>query len=524
MAFKRGLVLILMLILMMLVGAVGCTGENQDAKGATDGSDRPVVVKIEGGDYGLLQPYTASSRGPGKYRANLIFEKLIDKDENGIIPWLGEEWKIEEGGKKIVFDLRKDVQWQDGEPFTAGDVVFTFDYIKQYHPVGAADMMLDNDFVKVNLINDHQVEFILSEYKANFIEELYTISILPQHIWSGVDKPDQFTSEGALTGTGPYRLTDYKKEHGSYRLEANKDFWGPEPAVDVLEFVPVSDPVLALENGDIDIADIPVDILERFKSDPSYTVMEKPGIVWAYRLRFNMENVPDFQNKELRQAFAYAIDRQELVDKVGRGAGVPGSLGILPAGHAWAEADLPRYERDAAAGKKLLQEAGMNDKELVYELIVGEDKEVRIGELIREQLKEIGVDINITALDTKTRDNRIAKGEYQLALLGHGAWAKDPDYLRVRFSPAKGDWSNGTPGYVNEELQELLIAQCKETDEKSRRKMISAIQKILAEDVPEIPLYFTTDYLVYNNEKYDGWMHIFDHHEPTHNKLSFLKR
>ncbi|HZK18540.1 MAG TPA: ABC transporter substrate-binding protein [Clostridia bacterium] len=513
------LILILLVAILLLVG--GCSDGN--SSGSTNDKGQK-VVRMAGGDYGLLQPYTNSQRGPGKFRTNLIFEKLIDKDEQGIIPWLAKGWKIENEGKRIIFDLREDVKWQDGEPFSAEDVLFTFNYIKDYPQIDGDDMMIDEDFLQVRQPNDYQVEFILSDFKADFIERLYTISILPKHIWEGVGAPDKFVSEEALIGTGPYKLTDYKKEHGSYRLEANREFWGPKPAADVLEFVPVSDPVLAFINGDIDIADIPVDLLDRFEGNPRYTIMEKPGIVWAYRMRINMESTPEFKTRELRQALAYAIDRQELVDKVARGAGVVGSMGILPAGHVWANPSVPPYDRNIETAKGLLGKAHLDGKELAFELIVGDEKEVRMGELIKEQLEDMGIEIKIISLDGKARDNKIIQGDYQLAIVGHGGWARDPEYLSLRFSSTKGDLLYGTPGYVNQALQNLLTAQSGETNEEVRREMVNEIQEILAEDVPEIPLYFTTDYLVYDRDKYDGWMHICDHHEPTHNKLSFLER
>ncbi len=384
--------------------------------------------------------------------------------------------------------------------------------------------MDDSFLLEVKALSDHQVEFAFARVDANLFEGLASVYILPRHIWSEIDRPDEFTAEEAVIGTSAFILTDYSKEHGTYRYEANRDFWGPEPAVDVIECVPVSDSVLALEKGDIHIADIPVDALSRFQNNPNFTIMEKPGF-WGYRLRFNMEKVPDFKVKEVRQAFAYAIDRLELVDKTARGAAIAGSLGVLPPDHRWFNPELPQYERDVERAKTLIEQAGLAGKKRQYELLVGEDTEVRIGELIREHLSDIGIEINVVSTDMKTRDGRIAQGNYQLVLVGHGGWARDPNYLGQRFTGGdRGDWSNGTPGYFNAEVERLAKLLQSEQDEEARKELAMELQQVLAEDVPEISLYLTTGQVVFRNDVHDGWMHVFDHHETTHNILSFLKR
>lgn len=431
-----------------------------------------------------------------------------------------------EDGKKYNFHLAENVKWHDGEPFSAEDVVFTFNYLKEYPgSVFLSGLFKDAGFLQeVKAVSDYQVQFTLARADATFFEALSTVYILPQHIWSEIDRPDEFTSPEAVIGTGPYILTDYSKEHGTYRYEAYRDFWGPEPAVDVMEFIPVSDSVLALENGDIHIADIPVDVLPRFQNKPNYTVMKKPGF-WGYRVRFNMERVPDFKVREVRQAFAYAIDRQDLVNKTARGAAVAGSPGVLPPDHRWFNPGLPKYERDVEKAKALLSQAGPAGKSPRYELLVGEGREVRIGELIKEQLSDIGIDLQIVATDMKTRDGRIAQGNYQLVLVGHGGWAADPRYLGERFAGGnRGDWFVGTPGYFNAQVEELAELLKTEQDEGKRKDLTMQMQKILAEDVPEISLFLTTGQVVFRNDVYDGWMHIFDHHETSHNILSFVKR
>lgn len=522
------LIIILLIAVFFLSSCVPAeeAGETLTASAESEETTmEPVIIKMEGGDWGFPQPYTRYSRGPGNAKVTYIFDRLIEKDETGYIPWLAKEWEVLDEGTVYIFHLNENVLWHDGIPFTVDDVVFTFNYIREYPPVSPSGLFMDDSFLTaIDAISDYQVQFTLSEANANFFEELFTVYMLPEHIWADIERPDEFTAPEAVIGTGPYLLTDYNKEHGTYRYEAFEDFWGMEPAAKVMEFLPVSDSVLALEKGDIHIADIPVDVLSRFENDPLYTVMKKPGF-WGYRLRFNHEKVTDFQVKEVRQAFAYAIDRQDLVDKNARGAAIAGSLGVLPPDHRWFNSDLPQYERDPVKATALLEEAGFSGNTLQYELLVGEGLEVRIGELIKEQLSEVGIDLQIVSVDMKTRDSRIAEGNYQLVLVGHGGWARDPNYLGARFTGGdQGDWSNGTPGYFNPEVEELAGLLRTETDDSTRKELAMQLQAVLAEDVPEISLYLTTGQVVFRNDIYSNWMHVFDHHETTHNILSFVKR
>lgn len=522
------LALTAVLLLSLVAGCSLKSGvEQETAPNAGEAGEKaktePVVVRLEGGDWGYPTPFAHYSRGPGSAKMRYIFDSLLERDEKDNISWLAENWEILDNGKRYIFHIRPGVKWQDGKPLTAHDVAFSFHYYRDKPPVSINDLILDRDFLlEIKALSDHQVEFVVAEAKATFLEAAGRVSIIPEHIWAGVEKPEEFTGPESVIGSGPFRLVDYSKEHGTYRYEAFEEFWGPRVRVDVLEFVPVSDPVLALEKGEIHLAEIPADVLSRFEKDSAFTLMKNPGF-WGYRIRFNMKKLPEFRERELRQAFAYAIDRQELVDKNARGEAVPGSPGILSPHHRGYNPDVPQYEHNPEKAREII----LGLKAILkptYELLVGEGREVRIGELLKEQLSRAGVELRVTSVDMKSRDARIAEGNYELVLVGHGGWGQDPDFLRTRFYSAETTWFNGTPEYVNPEIDRLAGEQLRETDESRRKELIYRMQRLLAEDVPEIPLYLTTGHTVFRHEKYDGWMHVFDHHAPTHNKLSYLER
>lgn len=521
-------------VLLLIFSAVltGC-GAGKDkagvAPGATEESGtaeesrrEPLVIRLEGGDWGYPSPFTHYSRGPGIFKMRLVFDSLLEKDENGYIPWLAESWEAGADGKTYLFNLRKGVKWHDGREMTAEDVVFSFNYYQEHPPVSIDGILLDKDFLlEVSALSDYQVRFVTAEANATFLPAVGTARILPRHIWEQVDNPQEFLEPEAVMGCGPYRLTDYNKEHGTYRFEAFADYWGPRPRVDVIEFVPVSDAVLAFEKGEIDLTEIPTDLLPRFQGNPEFAIKESPGF-WGYRLLFNYERNELFRNRKLRQALAYAINKEDLVEKIERGAAIPGNPGILSRHHVWYNPDVYEYNHDPGKARQILEQEGLRG--LSFTLLVGGDKEVRIGEILKEQLAEAGITLKVESVDMKSRDARIREGQYELALVGHGGWGGDPDYLRTRFSSELSDWYSGTPGYSNPRVDELAKKQLFETDLNRRKELIFQLQRELAEDVPEIPLYNTTGYSVYRPGKYDGWMFMFDHHSLSHSKLSYLER
>lgn len=484
-------------------------------------AEETITVRLAGGDRGYPNPFTHHRRGPSAARMRYIFESLLERGEDGNIPWLAESWTIEEDA--YVFKIRDDVYWHDGEPLTAHDVAFTFNYYQQHNPMSSADLVVDRDYLlSIEALSEKEVRFEVTRTKAPVLEMIGRMPIIPEHIWSDIDTPQEFTGPESSIATGPFTLEEYNREHGTYRYRAAEDYWGPTPMVDELLFVPVSDSILALRQGDIDLASIPADLVASFEADPRFTMKENPGY-WGRRLRFNMEKRPELKDRLLRQAFAYAIDREALVERIARGAAVPGSLGILPPDHYWHHPDLPQYEYNPEKARDLLEKAlGDSDQEgLHFELLLS-DGEVRIGEMIRENLVDIGIEVTLISLDGSSRDDRLAEGNYELAVVGHGGWGGDPDYLRTRFYSPGEDWVGGIPGFENERIEQMIWEQLYEEDEEQRKELILTLQEEIAREVPEIPLLMSTGYRAFRHETYDGWRFVFDHHTLTHHKISFL--
>lgn len=494
------------------------------------------TIRLEGGDYGYPSPYAHYPRGPGGYKMNLIFDSLLERDKDGLIPWLAKDYEISDDGREYLFSIREGVKWQDGETLTAEDVKFSFEY-NSYNPMVWSRIQAD-DIENVEIKDDNQILITVAETNAALLYDLGRLRIIPKHIWEDVDNPREFTQSEAVIGTGPYRLDNYNQEHGTYRFVAFEDFWGATQNLEAIEFIPVSDNIMSFERGDIDLTRIGSDLLSRYQDNDEVEVVQRPAF-WGYRLLFNQTDNPELRDKKLRQAISYALDLEDIINRDARGAGLTGSPGVLPPDHIMYNPDVKQYNHNLVQAEKLLSEIGYKEenevgiryneagKKLNFTISVNND-EIRLAEILKEQLAELGIGLEVQSAERSTHDVRIKNDEYQLAIYGHGAWGEDADYLRSRFM-ASNDESDFIPdissaGYENHNLNQLLEEQRLELNQESRQEILFAIQDILAEDVAEIPIYYTAGYTAYNSDKYNDWIFMFDHHSLTHNKLSYLKR
>lgn len=476
------------------------------------------VIRMKGIDYGAPNPYKNSLRGPGKYKTDIIYDSLIEKDEKGFIPWLAKKWTVNDKENSITFELQPNVKWHDGKSLTAEDVKFTIDYYDKHIPV--VDQTHDNgkNIVKsIEVLSKNKVKIIFQNYSALNLERIGTIKIIPKHIWEKVENPLGYTGKGYLVGSGPYKVVEYTPEKGSYAFEAFNEFWGMKPAAKRLEWIPVSDPILALERGEISIVDVSPNVLERYQNNGKYGIFMGQSF-HSFRLLWNQKNVKELQDKNIRKAIAYAIDRRSLIDKLERGHGTISNVEYILSDNIMHNPNVIKYDYSPEKAKKL-----MNGKHVEATLLVSNNpKEIKLAELVKMDLAKIGIHLSVKSVEGKSRDNDVKKGNYEFALLKYGSMGGDADYLRKVYISSEKNGIQSIQGYKNENLDRLLMAQLIEKDFKKRKEILYKAQEIIAEEVPMLPLYAEHFIYVYRKDDYSGYRYRFDNSVPLFTKLSFL--
>ena len=469
------------------------------------------VVKVGGGvpsgDWGYPSPFGFYPRGPGYIRTSFIFDTLTWKDERGIISWLADSWSKSYDGKTWTFYLHRGVTWSDGEPFTADDVKFSFEYMKE-HPFAWISL----DYIEeVEVLDPYIVVFHLNVPEADFLD--FTaghIVIIPEHIWKDVSDPKTFTGDDAVMGTGPLKLLDYNKAEGSYLYEANRECFKGEPIIDKFISMTVSDPAAALITGDIDESSfwgISAEAASGFET-PDFETLWGPSY-WVLNLIFNYQEYPT-NIEDFRKAIAYGIDRDEIVEQVLHGYGIPANTGIIHPESEWYNPALPSYEYNPAKANETLDSLGFfdTDGDGIREYPEGDDLEfelITVGRytseayLIQSQLEKVGIKIDVKAMDWGTVDAILKEGNFYLAINGHGGIVKPT---------IQPDWPATT--YDNPAYQSLYEEQKKILDYDQRKSRIYQLQEIIADDLPVYTLYHPKMCSVYNPEKLDTWFFTKD--------------
>jgi peptide/nickel transport system substrate-binding protein len=347
------------------------------------------------------------------------------------------------------------------------------------------------------------------------------VPIVPKHVWETVTDPAKYREPNGLVGTGPYRLESWDEAAGSYLYVSNDDFFMGPPYVKRLEFVPAPDELKSLQRGELDVAQlsesspVPEDVLAQFKA-PQYGTTGASGTVGTI-LHFNLTKGYPYDNKQFRQAFAYTIDRKDLVRRILLGQGEPAMTGLLqPSDSPFNAKGLPTYDRDVARSKTLLDQAGLRDvngdgvRDLPNgdpfrpELLMSSSGNPKTAELVSEYLREVGISVTVKSLDRTSADSATSDGRYEIALIQYGI-GTDPETHRTLVSSKSTSSSFGkVHGFVNARFDELAVGQSTETDAVKRTAMSQEMQRIIAEELPVIPLYVANRTTVFNTSVIGG--------------------
>lgn len=486
---------LLFVMLILSLTLVGCGQSAQNTNAPQDSNSQAsapeYTIADPTGDWGYPSPYAHSLRGPGYIRMSFIFDTLVWKDENGIVPALASKWQYLGKENAYLFELNNQAKWHDGKQFTARDVAFTFDYTKK-HPYNWVDT---TKIAKVEIINDYQVKIYLQGKYAPFLNNIAgTLPMLPEHIWKGVEKPEEFRGPQALVGTGPYKLVDYNKTQGTYLYEANKNYYLGRPKAEKIKFVKISNEMApaALERGEISFAQIPPELKEELAGKGLKVLKAKYD--WVLKLMINHQKEP-FRQPEFRQALAYAINREELVAVTKRGYALAGSAGLLSPDSEWYNPGVEKYAYSPEKARRLLAGLGYelkdqrfvkNGQALELELLVSPDYE-RDAQFIQQQLGKVGIKVNLKSLEQKALDVMVQDWRFDLALSGHGGIGGDAESLNKAIA---GNTFTSARYSADQQLNALMKDQVSAAASGERKACVEKIQELYARDLPCLTLYY----------------------------------
>ena len=428
-------------------------------------------------------------------------------------PQLATEWKISDDGLRYDFTLRQGVKWHDGQPFTAKDVAFSINTIREVHPRGR------NTFANLDRIevqDDHHVSLILRAPAPYLIRALAASEtpIVAAHVYAE-GKPLENPAQNAPIGTGPYLFREWVR--GSHIVyDRNPDYWdAPKPAIDqlVIRFLPdAAARTAAIESGEVHVAPgepIPLADLARIEQNPELG-LEWNGYQYANgvrRVEFNLDR-PIFQDRRVRKAFAHVIDPQVLLNLTNYGYGAVLNGPIHPALKDYYFADLPLHEISPEKAEALLDEAGHprgadgTRFSVALDYVPGNEGTRRGAEYIRQALQQVGVDAQIRAQDFATYTKRVYTDRDWDFLYNGMSNLFDPQvgvqrlYWSKNFKPGI-PFSNGAH-YQNAEVDRLLESSAVQNDHEARRQEWRRVQEILHEDVPSIYTVTSPEHTVFS--------------------------
>jgi peptide/nickel transport system substrate-binding protein len=460
------------------------------------------------------------------YSTLVLFDPLkpIERTET-LIPELAERWSWQDNYRNLVFFLRRNVKWHDGQPFTARDVKYTYDMLRE-SPDATAKLRINPrkdwyaNIESIEVADPYTVVFHLKRPQPSLLLMLASgySPVYPAHV-----PPAELRQR--CVGTGPFKVKEWRR--GEFlEYTRNPDYFIKDrPYLDGIKYLIIVERgtrYAAIQAGRADIAfpEGPKGIVEQLKKAVPSLVVTQIGVTVNDNLMLNTTK-PPFDNPKVRQAISEGFDRKAYVKAVHEGAAAIGGdmsppphgiWGLLPADLARLPGYGPRPEDNKARARRLLQEAGYTAasplKVEVLTRAVGFYMD--LASFVVSELKTIGVEASLRQIETPQWHPMATRREYQMAANLTGVAIDDPD---VNFYENYGCGSiRNYSGYCDEQVQKLIDQQSQELDPKKRTALVWDIQRRLAQAASRPTLGWRI-------QNYVQWPHVKNlvHHNSIFN-------
>lgn len=543
-------------VLVALTAAVGvgsAFADDPSASPSADGTEKIVLQIGWNQNLDSLNPFIGYQNvSYAVYGENYDYLLRYGPDSTDPRPGLAESWELSDDGLTWTFHIREGVTWQDGQPLTARDVAFSYNYVID-NGLGAYTLYTTS-IDKVTATDDYTAVVTCSKPKADMLQS--TVPILPEHIWSKIkpgDAESKFKNSPPCIGSGPWQVVEWKKNQ-YVRMVANKDYWGGAPKADELIFRFYTNwdtMAMDLKAGQIAYAKIPQAQFPSFENLAGFAANACAPDNNFDELGFNCYTGPSLGNPAcadpaFRRALNWAIDLEKVAE-IGYGGYATPATSILVSGlwtapdYHWDPPADQKYSFDLERAAQELDAAGYKDTngDGVREGKDGKPMKLRLwaiaekpeytnaAKLIAGWLDEVGVATKIETLD----DGAVSQGQYNevdgvftpdydMFIWG---WAGDNDPtfpLSVMTTDQIGDWSDCA--WSNTEYDQLFTQQATAIEPEKRQETIWRMQEILYDQSPYITLVYPKTLEAYDTKKWQGWVKSPGENGSVHNSWSFL--
>lgn len=468
----------MLLVVLMVAGCFSACGGN--AAAPAEAAKRTDVIVGTNLSMNTLDPMHALQRPEQEILAN-VQDNLLKLVDGVYVGSLAEKFSVSDDGMHITIKLREGIKFHNGDPLTTEDIAYTFDSLKD-STLHANDATY---YSHTEIIDDYNCIIHAAVQTPLFMLTLCNVNVISEQAVNELG--DKYAMNPI--GTGAYKFVSYDG-FNNVVLEANEEYWGGAPAIKKMTYRIFSDDqtmTMALEAGEIDIiTQLNPTSAMQFEGNPKYSVTWKESDGVSLVL-FNV-NCKPFDNKLVRQAVSYAIDREaiNLICGEGKCKITDVFYSERMAAHPLYE-DLPHYTFDVEKAKQLMTEAGYPDGYTLEEPVRILASEEKMTVALQEQLAAIGINFKIEILESNTLfNNYLFVNNFNMMPFGLSTETYDMAYV-TQFYDMNSVMPNMT-GYENPTFSDMIIESNKMGDVEERRAMYTEMWKIAYEDLPICPI------------------------------------
>ncbi|MCE5242810.1 MAG: peptide-binding protein [Syntrophobacteraceae bacterium] len=469
------------------------------------------MIDLLNAEPATLNPITATDASASAIN-DYIYESLIRRNPRTLKlePVLAESWEISEDHLAYTFRLKRNVRWQDGHPFTAKDILYSFDRIMDPRVDAAHLRNYYQDIEKIALLDDYTVRYHYRKPYFRALEFCGGIPIVPAHVFQEGEDFNNHPIGRMPVGTGPYRML--KWETGKeVTLVRNENYWGNRPHFDRILYRIITNPTAALQvlkQGGLDVMPLtPIQWVKqtqnrRFQEDYRKIKYNTP----SYRyIGWNNER-PVFSDRRVRQAMTLLIDREMILNKVlfGLGTVVSGTFYVNSPEY---DKSIKPYPYDPKSAMELLKAAGWERRNgdgplmkdgtpFAFEFLISSGSKFgeQLATIVQENLKQVGIAVSIRTLEWAVFLQRIEEHNFDACTLAWSlSWESDP--YQLWHSSQASDKGSNFVGFRNKEADGIMEKARTEFDAEKRIRLYHRFHAILHEEQPYTFL-FSTDALV----------------------------